>query len=259
MASGTASALAPFSDKVQIPTQHNAVFNEECLFSFDNPESPDGLYICMEKFLGLGREHVPAYHARTGNGIFLHRKRTKVAKSDDEAVKDSEVPEKVSRMAIGVPGGFNPDEKKFEFVEENAVVVMPDFKSFPLDDPDIPLAVQMSAKAILKADSAVRKGELEASAGTWDGEMIEVSKFAADLQQLDNGKKIPPRGWKCEKCDLTCNLWLNLTDGSILCGKDFIGVKYPSQVVFWLSLVMLFPAYLRSSWRHTLQSTSEDF
>ena len=74
MASATASALAAFSDKVQIPTQHNSVFNEECLFSFDGPESPDGLYVCMEKFIGLGKEHVAAYHNRTSNAIFLHRK-----------------------------------------------------------------------------------------------------------------------------------------------------------------------------------------
>ncbi|XP_008486323.3 ubiquitin carboxyl-terminal hydrolase 13-like [Diaphorina citri] len=48
-----------------------------------------------------------------------------------------------------------------------------------------------------------------------------VSKHAETLVQLDNGKKIPPSGWKCEKCDLTNNLWLNLTDGSILCGRKF--------------------------------------
>ena len=28
-------------------------------------------------------------------------------------------------------------------------------------------------------------------------------------------------GWKCAKCDLTSNLWLNLTDGTILCGRRF--------------------------------------
>lgn len=41
------------------------------------------------------------------------------------------------------------------------------------------------------------------------------------MKQLDNGKKIPPSGWKCAKCDLKQNLWLNLTDGSILCGRKF--------------------------------------
>lgn len=28
-------------------------------------------------------------------------------------------------------------------------------------------------------------------------------------------------GWKCSKCDMKENLWLNLTDGSILCGRRF--------------------------------------
>lgn len=51
--------------------------------------------------------------------------------------------------------------------------------------------------------------------------MRQVSKYSESLTQLNNGKKIPPSGWKCEKCDLTNNLWLNLTDGSILCGRRF--------------------------------------
>lgn len=28
-------------------------------------------------------------------------------------------------------------------------------------------------------------------------------------------------GWKCSKCDMKENLWLNLTDGSILCGRRY--------------------------------------
>ena len=47
------------------------------------------------------------------------------------------------------------------------------------------------------------------------------SRHAENLMQLDNGRKIPPTGWKCEQCDLTTNLWLNLTDGAILCGRRF--------------------------------------
>lgn len=46
-------------------------------------------------------------------------------------------------------------------------------------------------------------------------------RHAATLQQLENGVRVPPSGWKCEKCDLTTNLWLNLTDGSILCGRRY--------------------------------------
>lgn len=40
--------------------------------------------------------------------------------------------------------------------------------------------------------------------------------------QLDRaGHKIRPSGWKCEECEMTDNLWLNLTDGTILCGRKF--------------------------------------
>lgn len=53
----------------------------------------------------------------------------------------------------------------------------------------------------------------------WEEGDRKVSKYATDLVQLDNNKKIPPTGWKCEKCDLTNNLWLNLTDGTVLCGR----------------------------------------
>lgn len=39
--------------------------------------------------------------------------------------------------------------------------------------------------------------------------------------QLDNGVKIPPKDWQCQVCGLKENLWLNLTDGSIHCGRKY--------------------------------------
>lgn len=78
-----------------------------------------------------------------------------------------------------------------------------------------------SVEAILAAESITIKLEKDALTGTWDGEKRQISQHAQNLRQLDNGKKIPPSDWKCEKCDLTNNLWLNLTDGSILCGRRF--------------------------------------
>ena len=53
---------------------------------------------------------------------------------------------------------------------------------------------------------------------SWENVLVN-SKHSDTLIQLENNVKIPPSGWKCEKCDLTSNLWLNLTDGSILCGR----------------------------------------
>lgn len=30
-----------------------------------------------------------------------------------------------------------------------------------------------------------------------------------------------PSGWRCEVCDLQENIWMNLTDGKVLCGRRY--------------------------------------
>ena len=95
-------------------------------------------------------------------------------------------------MAIGVDGGFKSDIKKDEFEDKFKIVVLPDFQEFAVDDQEVPLAIQMSAKAVIQADSAIHKAEVEAAAGSWDGEALVVSKFAENLEQLNNGVQIPP-------------------------------------------------------------------
>ena len=52
----------------------------------------------------------------------------------------------------------------------------------------------MSVAAILSADDAWKAMEAAAMSNTWDGEMRCVSKYAENLVQLDNGRKIPPSG-----------------------------------------------------------------
>lgn len=76
--------------------------------------------------------------------------------------------------------------------------------------------VRFAVDAILLAEGAERKQQLAA----WTAEKKKTSAYALDLPQINNGVIIPPSGWKCCKCDKTDNLWLNLTDGMILCGRS---------------------------------------
>ena len=48
-------------------------------------------------------------------------------------------------LFTGVEGGFQTDDKKFSFVEHNSVVVLPDWKIFPLPDPELPEIVSFMA------------------------------------------------------------------------------------------------------------------
>lgn len=126
-------------------------------------------------------------------------------------------------MAIGVDGGFDPDsgKKRYEFNVSYSIVVLPEYQIIPYPNENLPLQVSNSIKEIIAAESATKKSEKDSMAGTWDGEVRQVSKYSLDLVQHENGVKISPTGWKCQNCDLTTNLWLNLTDGLILCGRKF--------------------------------------
>jgi ubiquitin carboxyl-terminal hydrolase 5/13 len=78
----------------------------------------------------------------------------------------------------------------------------------------------LAVDAIIMAEGAERKEQLAA----WTADKKQVSAYAMNLPQIDNGVMVPPSGWKCAKCDKKDNLWLNLTDGMILCGrKNFDG------------------------------------
>lgn len=204
--------------RIRVPQGGDKVYKDECMFSFDTPESETGLYVCLKTFLGWGKEYVSPYSQRTGNCVFLHLRRIKKELPPE---KEMEPEKKIARLAIGVEGGFNPDanKKRYEYEEHNSVVILPAFTTIPLPNPELPEIVQQTVAGVLKAESALHLAEVEAAAGAWDGEVRQVSKHSANLVQLDNGVKVPPCGWKCEQCDKTDNLWLNLTDGKILCGR----------------------------------------
>ncbi|XP_032667917.1 ubiquitin carboxyl-terminal hydrolase 5 [Odontomachus brunneus] len=211
--------LAQHLGKIRIPRPGDKIYKDECVYSFDTPDTPTGLYISLTTFIGLSQDHVLRYHQQTGNPIFLHIKRIK---KEIPSAQQGDGPEKkITRLAIGTAGGFTPDQQKYTYHDTYQIVILPNFTSIAYPANDLPEQLVFAVKAILEAESASKLAEVEALAGTWDGEIKVVSKHAANLKQLDNGKKIPPSGWKCEKCELTQNLWLNLTDGSVLCGRKF--------------------------------------
>jgi hypothetical protein len=57
-------------------------------------------------------------------------------------------------------------------------------------------------------------------ASAWE-QKIEISGFAPGLPAVDSPPKISPdpKSWKCYACDMTENLWLNLSTGVIGCGR----------------------------------------
>jgi ubiquitin carboxyl-terminal hydrolase 5/13 len=75
---------------VRIPGPNDDVYKDECLYSFDNPESENGLFICMSTFRGLGKDHVARHcKANPNKNVFLHilRRRKPVGDPFDLFIK----------------------------------------------------------------------------------------------------------------------------------------------------------------------------
>uniref|UniRef100_A0A668ASW4 Ubiquitin carboxyl-terminal hydrolase n=1 Tax=Myripristis murdjan TaxID=586833 RepID=A0A668ASW4_9TELE len=201
MAADLGELLVPYMPTIRVPRTGDRVFKSECAFSYDSPESEGGLYVCMNTFLGFGREHVERHYRKTGQSVYMHLKRH---------IKE------VSRfLYLELNRDFNGED--YEYEDEAKLVIFPDHYEIPLPNiEELPALVTIACDAVLNAASAYKKQDPE----SWEEE-IQVSRHARSLRQLDNGVKIPPSGWKCQKCEMRENLWLNLTDGAVLCGKWF--------------------------------------
>ncbi|XP_027869238.1 ubiquitin carboxyl-terminal hydrolase 5 isoform X1 [Xiphophorus couchianus] len=207
---------------IRVPKPGDRVHKDECALSFSSPESEGGIYVCMNTFLGFGSQYVGRHHARTGQRAYLHITRTRKAKKEDENNSGSGHPpkKKPTRLAIGIEGGFDVEQELYE--EDVKVVILPDRQEVTSEDlgtmPDVVRErVSLSMSGIMAADSVSHTLQVQ----QWDGEVRQESKHAANLKQLDNGVKIPPSGWRCEVCDLQENIWMNLTDGKVLCGRRY--------------------------------------
>ncbi|KAM6994599.1 ubiquitin carboxyl-terminal hydrolase 5 isoform 1-T1 [Tautogolabrus adspersus] len=207
---------------IRVPKPGDRVHKDECALSFSSPESEGGLYVCMNSFLGFGSQYVDRHHARSGQRAYFHITRTRKAKKEDDNNSGSGHPpkKKPTRLAIGIEGGFDVEQEQYE--EDVKVVILPDRQEITSDDlatmPDVVKErVSLSMAGIMTADSVSHTLQVQ----QWDGEVRQESRYAADLKQLDNGVKIPPSGWRCDVCDLQENIWMNLTDGKVLCGRRY--------------------------------------
>ncbi|NWH57963.1 UBP13 hydrolase, partial [Geococcyx californianus] len=208
--------LVPYVPTIRVPKSGDRVYKTECAFSYDSPDSEGGLYVCMNTFLGFGREHVERHYRKTGQCVYLHLKRHVTEKVP--GASGGALPKRRNAklfLDLETNGDLNSDD--FEYEDEAKLVIFPDHYEISLPNiEELPALVTIACDALLSAKSPYRKQEPD----SWEEE-LQASKHAKTLVQLDNGVRIPPSGWKCSKCDLRENLWLNLTDGSVLCGKWF--------------------------------------
>lgn len=204
---------------VKVPTRHDRVFKDECMFSFDTPETPSGLFTSLTTWQSFGADYVDSDFDRNGNRLYLKQIWKRIV-PDEEPEQDTKegCSETPSKLGIGVEGGFDVDQPRYAKHVTNSVVVLPQYAEVEYPNESLPTTVSSAVEAILAHDGFVRGTELTAA---WEEEERKVSKYAKDLPQLDNGKLISPdpKTWRCEESGMTENLWLNLSTGHVGSGR----------------------------------------
>jgi len=215
--------ITPFASKCRVASAHNTVLNSECAFTFHNPyTTPAGIVVNLSTFIGtvdalaLGNED---------SGLFVRIVKKRVPKE----MKITQEPQvTVTKLGIGVDGGFQDDNDKFEVESKYSVVLLEKkhgavsvVEDLPFDETtknDFPMNVTSSVESIIQHAGVAVQQDLKAF--ELDEEKV-VSKCAADLEFLDNGVSISPNpaDWKCEKSGDTENIWLNLSTGFIGGGR----------------------------------------
>ena len=63
-----------YSKEARIATINDKVYKDECVYSFDTPESQTGLFVCLSTFIGVSHDLLPVHFAKTGSHLYLHIK-----------------------------------------------------------------------------------------------------------------------------------------------------------------------------------------
>ncbi|KAL3084714.1 hypothetical protein niasHT_031599 [Heterodera trifolii] len=189
---------------LKCPERAELVFKDECLYCFHTSFSPGGLFVSLHTFAGVCVRHIKLLAEKTSSSLFLNIQQKFVELSEEPKDKKQSL-------------GFDNEQ---QIKMEHSLRFYPPF-TVPLPTTEgADAGIPKICDEIIAHVSAELQQRLKSGISEWDGEERMVSEAAEGLVQLlYDGPPISYSEWKCAQCGLKENLWLNLTDGAILCGR----------------------------------------
>lgn len=191
------------------------VYRAQCQLSFKDPSSEGGLYVNLKTFEAYSTEFLEWDHSSSGCKLYLNIKSTRKYHSENV--------ENPTNLSIGKEGGYFPEKPFFEDLFEYNLVSFPEMKALGLADDEVPSEFSEMLNYVVQYDQSMELSKDADSSVAW-AEERRVSRHAESLFQVSSPKQVPPKDWACERCGATTNLWLNLSDGFIGCGRRLYGV-----------------------------------
>lgn len=195
------------------PKKHSVVHKAECVYSTDTEKCPDGIYINLKTFQSFGSDSL-AYDTAGTEALYLHVKRFLVPVVPEEAGEAPETQdEKQEAEASTVV--YKP-KKLYEEVVKYGIWSPALQEPVPLDE--VPSAVADICKSVIDHAGFDFKTEEFAWQTT-----IANSRYADHLLQVKDPPVVRYEKPSCHRCGANTNLWLNLSDGYVGCGRKNFG------------------------------------
>ena len=130
-----------------------------------------------------------------------------------ENVEKNEEPKKITKLAIGKPGGADFTGEEWEQLIEVRCLICDKTLDYENDN-----VLKSLVTSVLNASSENEKQDIKA----WEEEIFPCEHTLTLVQ--NEGIKIAEKSIaKCNDCDLSSNLWLCLTCGNLSCGRKETG------------------------------------
>jgi ubiquitin carboxyl-terminal hydrolase 5/13 len=214
--------ITPLASKCRVATAHDTVLNSECAYTFHNPyTTSSGIVVNLTTYIGTIDSMAFGGSSTDESGLFVRIVKNRLLKEKEEEMEEdaaaaatssneggnetSGLEAKVTKLGMGVDGGFQAAEDAYETITKYSVVLLEnkdgkvstgvemDFTDETKND--FPMNVTSSVESIIHHAGAAVQQDLKA----WelDDEKV-VSKYAESLEFVDNGVKISPNpaDWK---------------------------------------------------------------
>eukprot|EP00741_Cyanophora_paradoxa_P017291 tig00020961_g16701.t1 len=184
------------------PRLSTPVYKEECTQCFDGQDNEEGINVCLHCFNGGCAKHAPLHAMNRGHPIALNIKRILVKKAEAR-------PQKITKVAIGVPGGAGAEADEYDF--ETKVLCFQCGTEVERTAGKLPGVID----GVVAAPTAAKQEELKA----WENE-ISACQHTKGLQQDPAAPQLAAKSLAhCGLCELSQNLWLCLACGHLGCGR----------------------------------------
>ena len=191
------------ADTITFYSKITQVSLDESVLGFETSSSAGGLFIDLLTFQSVGLAHVEAYCQKyDDHRIFLRHR---------------------------IPADAENDSR-----EHWSIVVLPQKIEVELEEIDrniecIPSLMSITIESIISATPALKRLQTRfLNARESKKKELQIAQYETPLQIKEQPGNVKEKDWYCQVCGLKGeNLWLNIIDGTILCGR-----KYREGTVF---------------------------